>query len=113
VTPEGQGVYGWLIGERPVRGQQEEWQCYFSNAGPQAQLGSLARIAQQSAGIAEFYREAKEGLGWDHYEGRLWHGFHRHSLLVFMAHSFLTLLHARLLREGRSLASWLPGSSVH
>jgi SRSO17 transposase len=112
-TPEGQAGYGWLIGERPVRGRQEEWKCYFSNIGPQASLLHLVRIAQQTARIDEFYEEAKEGLGWDHYEGRLWHGFHRHALLVFMAYSFLTLLHARLLREKRHLTSWLPSSALH
>jgi SRSO17 transposase len=99
----GRGTYGWLLGERPVRGQrQEEWKCYFSNAGSQATLQQLVRVARQNSHLEEFYQEAKRELGWDHYEGRLWHGFHRHALLVCLAHSFLVLLRARQRYEGSS-----------
>jgi SRSO17 transposase len=33
----------------------------------------------------------KEELGLDHFEGRSWHGFHRHATLVMLAYGFLTL----------------------
>jgi hypothetical protein len=38
----------------------------------------------------------KEALGLDHFEGRSWHGFHRHAVLVMMAYGFLTLERMRL-----------------
>ncbi|MBI3301546.1 MAG: IS701 family transposase [Deltaproteobacteria bacterium] len=94
-TAEGRGAYGWLIGERPVRGQDEEWKYYFSNAGPRVKFQHLIKIALQRSHIGRFYQQAKQELGWDHYEGRLWLGFHRHALLVCMAYSFLVLLRAR------------------
>ncbi len=100
-SAEGRGVYGWLIGERPARGQEGEWKYYFSNAGPQVSLKFLVRIAHQRHAIEQFYQEAKGELGWDQYEGRLWHGFHRHALLVCVAYSFLVLLRARQHRRGR------------
>jgi SRSO17 transposase len=100
-SAEGRGAYGWLIGERPGRGREGDWQYYFSNAGPQASLRSLVRIAHQRHHIEQFYQEAKGELGWDQYEGRLWHGFHRHALLVCLAYSFLVLLRARQHRRGR------------
>ena len=100
-SAEGRGVYGWLIGERPAQGQEGEWKYYFSNAGPQVSLKFLVRIAHQRHAIEQFYQEAKGELGWDQYEGRLWHGFHRHALLVCVAYSFLVLLRARQHRRGR------------
>ena len=100
-SAEGRGVYGWLIGERPARGQEGEWKYYFSNAGPQASRKALVRIAHQRYPIEQFYQEAKGELGWDQYEGRLWHGLHRHALLVCLAYSFLVLLRVRQHRRGR------------
>ena len=35
------------------------------------------------------YRELKEELGLDHYEGRHWLGWHHHVTLVSMAFAFL------------------------
>ncbi len=100
-TAAGRAVYGWLIGERPGRGQSGEWKYYFSHAGPQATLKSLVRIAHQRHHIEQFYQEAKGELGWDQYEGRLWQGFHRHALLVCLAYSFLVLLRTRHHRHRR------------
>ena len=39
--------------------------------------------------VERFHEEAKELLGWDQYQGRLWTGFHRNSVLVMLAYSFL------------------------
>ncbi len=91
----GRGVYGWLIGERPARGQTGEWKYYFSNLGPLVSLKAMVRIAHTRHHIEQFYQEAKGELGWDDYEGRLWHGFHRHAVVVFLAYSFLVLLRPR------------------
>ncbi len=100
-SAEGRGVYGWLIGERPARGQEGEWKYYFSNAGLRASLKALVRIAHHRYPVEQFYQEAKGELGWDQYEGRRWHGFHRPALLVCLAYSFLVLLRARHHRRGR------------
>jgi len=39
--------------------------------------------------IVGLYRELKEELGLDHYEGRHWLGWHHHVTLVSMAFAFL------------------------
>lgn len=41
------------------------------------------------------YRELKEELGLDHYEGRHWLGWHHHVTLVSMAFAFLRSEQAR------------------
>ena len=48
--------------------------------------------AHRRHGIEQFHEEAKEELGWDQYQGRLWPGFHRHAVTVMLAMSFLTCL---------------------
>jgi SRSO17 transposase len=95
----GRGVYGWLIGERPARGQTGDWKYYFSNLGPLVSLRTMVRIAHARHHIEQFYQEAQGELGWDDYEGRLWHGFHRHTVVVFLAYSFLVLLRRRQQRR--------------
>jgi len=42
------------------------------------------------------YRELKAELGLDHFEGRLWLGWHHHVTLVTLAYAFLRLEQARL-----------------
>lgn len=35
------------------------------------------------------YRELKDELGLDHFEGRSWRGWNHHAVLVLMAYAFL------------------------
>lgn len=100
-TPDGQGPFGWIVGERPLGGQPGVIRYYFTNATHQTSLSAIARLAKRTTRTEEFYRFAKSDLGWNHYEGRLWHGFSRHTLLVFLAYSFLLLLRSR--QESRAV----------
>ena len=45
--------------------------------------------------VEQFHEEAKSLLGWDQYQGRLWHGFHRNTNLVMLSYSFLVWLEWR------------------
>ncbi len=49
----------------------------------------LVGYAHQRWQIERFHQDSKQLLGWDHYQGRLWKGFHRNSILVMLAYSFL------------------------
>jgi SRSO17 transposase len=81
---------GWLIGERPARGQQQDkWKYHWSNFSAAATLEELVEYAHRRAQVEQFHEEAKGLLGWDQYQGRLWTGFHRNSVLVMLAYSFL------------------------
>jgi SRSO17 transposase len=82
-------VPGWLIGERPARGKKDKWKYHWSNFGAAATLGGMAEYAHRRYGVEQFHEEAKGLLGWDQYQGRLWTGFHRNSVLVMLAYSFL------------------------
>jgi SRSO17 transposase len=80
---------GWLIGERPARGQQDKEKYHWSNFGVTATLEEMVEYAHRRYGVEQFHEESKTLLGWDQYQGRLWTGFHRNSVLVMLAYSFL------------------------
>lgn len=63
--------------------------------------------------MARDYRELKEELGLDHYEGRHWLGWHHHVTLVSLASAFLRTEQARtkklLVRRCRRCRRFGPG----
>jgi SRSO17 transposase len=89
VTAAGERRPGWLIGERPARGQPDERQYHWSNFSAAASLAEMVEYAHRRYGVEQFHAESKGLLGWDQYQGRLWTGFHRNSVLVMLAYSFL------------------------
>ena len=58
-------------------------------------LRRMVRMARGRWRIEQDYRELKEELGLDHFEGRHWLGWHHHVTLVSMAFAFLRSEQAR------------------
>jgi SRSO17 transposase len=116
ITPQGQTRRGWLLGERGANGQAEERTYYWSNLPASAPLEKLVDYAHRRHTIEQFHEEAKGELGWDHYQGRLWPGFHRHALTVMLAYSFLVWLELRQRfaqpRRGRPRNPFSPSAGL-
>jgi SRSO17 transposase len=89
VTSGGRRRQGWLIGERPGRGQDGKPKYHWSNFGPEEPLATMVEYAHRRHWVERYHEEAKGLLGWDEYQGRLWPGFHRHAVSVMLAYSFL------------------------
>ena len=101
-------AHGWRKQEHPPR--VAEWLLVEWPKGADqptkyrlAQLGSqplgfrrLVRVARARWRVELDYRELKEELGLDHYEGRHWLGWHHHVCLVSIAYAFLRSEQARL-----------------
>ena len=111
---EGVRLPGWLIGERPAEGKKDKWKYHWSNFGPEATLAAMAEYAHRRYGVEQFHEEAKGLLGWDQYQGRLWTGFHRNSVLVMLAYSFLVeqewQQRQQVTRRGRPRRAFSPSA---
>ena len=63
--------------------------------------------------IEQFYEDAKQECGFDHYQGRNWQGLHRHLALVMLAYSFLMLYRLTLpLPAGEAFPPCVTRSSL-
>jgi SRSO17 transposase len=80
----------WLLCEWPPD-KDEPIKYWLSNLPPDTELRRLVRLAKLRWRIEHDYRELKDALGLDHFEGRSFRGWHHHTTLVSVAHGFLTL----------------------
>ena len=81
----------WLIVEWPPD-KAEPTDYWLSNLPTDTPLPELVRLAKIRWRIEHDYRELKDGLGLDHFEGRSYTGWHRHVTLTSLAQAFCTLL---------------------
>lgn len=80
----------WLLAEWPSDADAPTG-YWLSNLPADAPLRDLVRLAKARWRIEHDYRELKDALGLDHFEGRGYRGWHHHVTLVSVAHAFLTL----------------------
>lgn len=78
----------WLIAEWP-EDTPHPTKYFFSNLPPSTSLKRLVATAKSRWWIEHSYRELKDELGLDHFEGRSWRGWHHHVVLVLLAYAFL------------------------
>jgi SRSO17 transposase len=112
VDGDGTRHVGWLIGQRPGRGQHGDWKYFWSDFPPTTPLALLVEYAHRRHWVEQYHEEAKTELGWDQYQGRRWDGFHRHALTVMLSYSFLVWVEARSRGQrqgpGRPRAAFSP-----
>jgi SRSO17 transposase len=85
------GDEAWLIGERRSSGERKY--C-LSNLPIDTPIKALASTIKARWICEQAHQQLKEELGLDHFEGRSWHGLHRHALMAMIAYTFLQ--HRRL-----------------
>lgn len=77
---------GWLLIERTSEGLKT-WMCWGLD---DLSLEELASLAHLRWAVERGYEEMKSELGWNHFEGRTWNGFHHHAVLTQTAYAYLT-----------------------
>jgi SRSO17 transposase len=105
---------GWLIGQRPAHGETGDWRYFWSDFPTNAPLATMVEYTHRRYWVEQYHEEAKTELGWDQYQGRLWHGFHRNAVTVMLAYSFLVWLDLRQRsqqrRVGRPRGAFSPSA---
>jgi SRSO17 transposase len=79
---------GWLLVEWP-EGEATPTKYFFSKLPPNTSLRQLVRTAKGRWWVEPSYKELKDELGLDHFEGRSWRGWPPHVTLVMLAYAFL------------------------
>jgi SRSO17 transposase len=100
VRPAGQQLRRAARGqELPVRHLLAEWphgepepvKYWLASLPADTPLARLVGLAKLRWRVEHDYRELKDALGLDHFEGRSFKGWHHHVTLVSAAHAFVTL----------------------
>jgi SRSO17 transposase len=87
---EGELEECWLLVEWPSHADAPT-DYWLSTLPVDTPLRELVRLAKARWRIEHDYRELKDALGLDHFEGRSYRGWHHHVTFVSVAHAFLTL----------------------
>ena len=77
----------WLLAEWPD-GTAHPAKYFFSNLPARTSLKRLVGTAESRWWVEHSYREPKDELGLDHFEGRSWRGWNHHVVLVLLAYAF-------------------------
>src|SRR6476660_4199302 len=102
------GDEAWLIGEHRASGEKK---YYLANLPAATSLRTLAATIKAGWICEQAHQQLKEELGLDHFEGRSWHGLHRHALMTMIAYAFLQ--HSRLTKVGREKKNQRSAASTH
>ena len=79
----------WLLCERALTTDDRKY--YLLNLDDSASLRDLVTVARSRWPIEQQYRELKDELGFDHFEGRTYRGWAHHAVLTALAFTFLQL----------------------
>ena len=87
----------WLVVRRPLGERAvKSWKFYRANAPADTALKTLARLTAWRWPVESVIEECKDELGLDHYEVRGWIGWHHHTTMTLLAHSFLVRLRVKM-----------------
>ena len=78
----------WLLIEWPP-GEDAPTKYWLSTLPEDTALEDLVSLVKLRWRIERDYRELKQEIGLDHFEGRGWRGFHHHASLCITAYAFL------------------------
>jgi SRSO17 transposase len=84
----------WLLCERSLADDERKY--YLLNLDATAALTDLVTVVRSRWPVEQQYRELKDDLGIDHFEGRSYPGWAHHTVLTAIAFTFLQLERMRV-----------------
>src|SRR6204780_2374264 len=103
------GDEAWLVGEHRASGEKK---YYLANLAAGMDLRSLAATIKARWICEQAHQQLKEELGLDHFEGRSWHGLHRHALMAIIAYAFLQHHRLATARRGKKHKRATPAAEL-
>jgi hypothetical protein len=104
VDGDGTRHVGWLMGQRPGRGQHGDWKYYWSDFPTYTPWLCWSSMPIVATGWSSIMKKRK----------RSWDGFHRHAIMVMLSYSFLVWLEGRQRQQcivrGRPRSIFSPAS---
>lgn len=101
----------WLLIEWPTDSECPT-KYWISNLSARVRLDKLVYWAKGRWPVEIGYREQKDHLGLDHFEGRGWVGWHHHVTMVMLAHAFILSERLRQAQKGGDPYQAFPRSWV-
>lgn len=88
VEGEAPGFLVWLSIEWPHE-ETAPTKYFLCDLPAHYSLRRLVHLTKERYRVEQDHQQMKEELGFDHFEGRGWTGWHHHVTLVMLAHAFL------------------------
>ena len=101
----------WCLIEWPA-GEPEPTKYWLSTLPANTSLRALVNLTKLRWRIERDYQDLKQELGFGHYEGRGWRGFHHHTTLCIAAYGFLITERAAFPPSAESRVPLLPQPSL-
>jgi SRSO17 transposase len=95
---------GWLILER----LSDDVKCCLCWGLDECGLQDLVQMVHMRWTVEDVYEELKRELGYDHFEGRSWLGWHHHAILTQLAYAFLAWLRLKNRKNPRYSYPTIP-----
>ena len=83
------GIGCWCVAASPIL---RTWPTTPVLVRGDVSLAELVRVAGTRWIIEDAFKEAKQEVGLDEYQVRLWVGWYRHITLAMLAHAFLAVI---------------------
>jgi SRSO17 transposase len=71
----------------------EPYHCYLAHLHQAPSKELCLTLSRSRWHIEQYFQRAKDDLGFDHFEGRCWNGFHHHLVLSALAYLFILTVH--------------------
>lgn len=81
----------WLVVDWPA-GHENPYHLYLASLKAPPTAKRCVQLSRGRFAIEQFFQRDKTDLGFDHYEGRSWRGFHHHLVLSCVAYLFVLLI---------------------